>query len=121
MKIRVLLILAVTMSFTLAALGQTSRGTVTGTVTDPNGAVIGGAEVTLTSVQTKLSRVTTSNAEGLYRFEAVDPGTYSVKITAKGFGDVINNGVDVRANQISDVPAQLALSGQTATVDITAD
>ena len=105
----------------LLTLGQTSRGTVAGTVTDPNGAVIAGAEVTLTSVQTKLSRVTTSNGEGIYRFEAVDPGTYSLKITATGFGDIVNTGVEVRANQTSDVPSQLAPSGQHATVDVTAD
>jgi Carboxypeptidase regulatory-like domain/TonB-dependent Receptor Plug Domain len=121
MKIRVLLILAVMLCLPFAVAAQTSRGTVAGTVTDPNGAVIAGAEVTLTSVQTKLSRVTTSNGEGLYRFEAVDPGTYSVKISFTGFGDVVNKGVEVRANQTSDVPVRLAPSGQTATVDITAD
>jgi protocatechuate 3,4-dioxygenase beta subunit len=67
----------VTLVFTLATLtfGQTSRGTVSGTVTDPTGAVIAGADVTLTSAATKLNRTTKTNGEGLYRFEAVDPGS----------------------------------------------
>ena len=121
MKFRVLLVSLAILLFSVAASAQTSRGTVTGTVTDPNGAVIAGAEVTLTSAQTKLNRTTTSNSEGIYRFEAVDSGTYSVKITATGFGDVEHTGIEVRANQTSDIPSQLTLSGQRAVVDITAD
>src|SRR5215211_7234736 len=121
MKIRVLLVSVAIFLFSVTASAQTSRGTVTGTVTDPNGAVIAGAEVTLISVQTKLSRTTTSNSEGIYRLEAVDSGTYSVKITAVGFGDVEQTGIEVRANQTSDVPAQLTLSGTRAVVDVTTD
>ncbi|MGH9882530.1 MAG: carboxypeptidase regulatory-like domain-containing protein, partial [Pyrinomonadaceae bacterium] len=105
----------------LTAVAQTSRGSVTGTVTDPNGAVIAGADVTLTSMQTNTSRTTKTSDEGLYRFEAVEPGTYQVKISSAGFGDSITTGVDVRANQTSDTPVQLAPSGQQITVDVTAD
>ena len=121
MTIRALLIVIVTIALSTVALGQTSRGTVTGTVTDPNGAVIAGAEVTLTSGATKLSRTTTTNSEGLYRFEAVDPGPYSLKVTATGFGEVVHTGIEVRANQASDVPAQMAPAGQVATVNVAAD
>jgi len=105
MTIRALLI--VTFVFTLATLtfGQTSRGTVSGTVTDPTGAVIAGADVTLTSAATKLNRTTKTNSEGLYRFEAVDPGAYSVKVNATGFGEVVSTGIEVQANQTADVPA----------------
>ncbi|HEX6730739.1 MAG TPA: TonB-dependent receptor, partial [Pyrinomonadaceae bacterium] len=121
MKLRALLVVVFVITLSSVALSQTSRGTVTGTVTDPNGAVISGAEVTLTSADTKLNRTTTTNSEGVYRFEAVDPGNYSVKVTATGFGEVVSTGIEVRANQTSDVPAQMAPSGTTATVDIAAD
>lgn len=121
MTLRLLLIVAVMISLSTLALGQTSRGTVAGTVTDPNGAVIAGAEVTLTSAATKVSRTTTTNGEGLYRFEAVDPGTYSVKVTATGFGEVVSTGIEVRANQTSDVPSQMTLAGQIETVNVAAD
>ena len=59
-------LLIVTFVFTLSTLtfSQTSRGTVSGTVTDPNGAVIAGAEVMLTSAATKLSRTTKTNRKG---------------------------------------------------------
>src|ERR1051326_5667167 len=99
MPIRALLAVAVVLTLFTIALGQTSRGTVTGTVTDPTGAVIAGADVILTSTATKLSRTTKTNTEGLYRFEAVDPGGYSVKVNATGFGEVVSTGIDVRANQ----------------------
>src|SRR5215218_7485809 len=121
MNIRVVLVFCALLMLALTVQGQTSRGTVTGTVTDPNGAVIAGAQVTLTSAQTKLNRVTTSNSEGIYRFEAVDPGTYSIKVSSVGFGDVESTGVEVMANQTSDISLQLAPSGQHATVDITTD
>jgi hypothetical protein len=107
--------------FAPLALGQTSRGTVSGTVTDPNGAVISGAEVTLISAATKLTRTTTTNGEGLYRFEAVDPGAYSVKYNATGFGEVVNTGIVVQANQTSDVSAHMAPAGQIETVNVAAD
>lgn len=118
---RALLFVALVIAFSTVTLGQTSKGTVTGTVTDPTGAVIAGAEVTLTSAETKLSRTTTTSTEGLYRFEAVDPGPYSLKVTSVGFGDVVSTGVEVRANQTSDVPAQMVPSGQVATVNVAAD
>lgn len=121
MKIRFLLLFTFVLGVSLSTFGQTSRGTVTGTVVDPNGAVIAGAEVTLTSSQTKVGRTTTTNGEGLYRFEAVDPGSYSIKFSSSGFGELINTGLEVRANQTSEVPAQLAPSGQQVTVDVTAD
>ena len=79
MTIRALIIFAVVITLATLTSGQTSRGTVSGTVTDPNGAVISGAEVTLISDATKLSRTTTTNGEGLYRFEAVDPGRIGLK------------------------------------------
>ena len=121
MTVRALLIVAVVFTLSTLTFGQTSRGTVSGTVTDPNGAVIAGAQVTLTSAATKLNRTTTTNNEGLYRFEAVDPGTYSVKVNATGFGEIVRTGVEVRANQTSDAPAQMAPAGQIETVNVAAD
>src|SRR5262245_20411353 len=121
MTIRVPIILAVVITLSTLTIGQTSRGTVSGTVTDPNGAVISGAQVTLTSDATKLSRTTTTNGHGLYRFEGVDPGTHSVKVNATGFGEVVRTGIEVRANQTSDVPAQMAPAGQVETVNVAAD
>jgi protocatechuate 3,4-dioxygenase beta subunit len=70
------------------ASAQTSRGIVSGTVTDTNGAVVTGANVTLTNTETTISRTVDTSDSGFYRFDAVDLGTYSVTIIASGFGEV---------------------------------
>ena len=100
---------------------QTSRGTVTGVVTDPNGAVVAGATITLTSAETSLTRTTTSNSEGVYRFDAVDLGTHSVKFTGAGFGELTKTDVIVRAGQTSTVDAQMQLGGQQASVTVSGE
>jgi hypothetical protein len=105
----------------LPAFAQTSRGTVSGLVTDSTGAAIGSAAITLTNTQTGVARTTQSNDEGLYRFDAVDLGSYTVKITAPNFGEITKTNITVSANQTSQVDAQLAASGQQITVDVTAE
>jgi outer membrane receptor protein involved in Fe transport len=121
MKIKVLLFAFALCGLSLTALAQTSRGTVSGTVTDPNGAVISGAAVTLTSAATSVSRSTVANAEGFYRFEAVDLDTYSIKFSAPSFGAVVKNNIVVSANQTATVDAQLAPGAQEVSVDVTAE
>jgi len=75
--------------FTTAAIfAQTSRGVVSGIITDPNGAVVPGAEIILTNTATTVTRSVVTNDEGFYRFDAVDLGTYSVSINASSFGKV---------------------------------
>ncbi|MGH9751168.1 MAG: TonB-dependent receptor domain-containing protein, partial [Blastocatellia bacterium] len=116
-----LMLAAMLLLITASAMSQTSRGTVSGIVSDPNGAVVPGAAITLTSDQTGVSRTTTSNSEGVYRFDAVDPGSYSVKIAATGFGNLNKTNIVVSANQVAQVDAQLAPGGQTLSVDVTAE
>ena len=121
MKIRLICLLLISAFFSFAANSQTSRGTVTGTVTDSSGAVISGATVAITNPKTGVERSTTTNEEGVYRFTAVDPGAYSVKISASGFGEVTKTNVEVAANQTADVGAIMAPAGQQVTVDVTAE
>jgi hypothetical protein len=121
MKFKAIYCALLLVSLSLTAWAQTSRGTVSGTVNDPAGAVIAGASVTLTNVQTTITRSTVSNGEGLYRFDAVDLGTYTIKFTSTGFGAITKSNVVVSANQTSTVDAQLAPGGQELSVDVTAE
>src|SRR5258708_23714401 len=121
MKIRLIGILLISAFCAFAAIDQPSRVTVTGTVTDHTGAVISGATVTLTNPQTGVERSTTTNGEGIYRLDAVDPGSYSVKISAAGFGEVTKTNIEVAANQTADVGATMAPAGQQVTVDVTTE
>ncbi|MGH9944497.1 MAG: carboxypeptidase-like regulatory domain-containing protein, partial [Pyrinomonadaceae bacterium] len=121
MKMKALLLLAVLLTFVPLASAQTSRGIVSGVVTDPNGAVIPGASITLTNVATEVARTTTSNDDGFYRFDAVDLGTYTLNLSAQGFGTTEKTNLIVNANQTSSVDAQLAPAGQQITVDVVAE
>lgn len=120
-KVRVIILLAMLLSLSLTASGQTSRGTVSGIISDPTGAVIPSATIALISNETYVSRTTVSNDEGVYRFDAVDLGTYAVNITATNFVPVTRAGLIVSANQISSVDAQLSPSGPQIMMAITAD
>lgn len=100
---------------------QTSRGVVSGIVKDPNGAVVPGAEITLTNIETTVKRTVVTNDEGFYRFDAVDLGNYSVRIAASSFGTAIRTNVIVNANQTSSVDVDLVVGSQEAVVDVAAE
>lgn len=117
----IVITLVITTFGAIAVTAQTSRGTVSGTVSDQIGGVIPNTTVTLINSATKVTRTTVSNGEGFYRFDAVDTGTYSVKFSAATFGDTEKSGVVVTANQLSDISAQLTAGGQQITVDVSAD
>jgi outer membrane receptor protein involved in Fe transport len=76
-----LIVLGITLSY-----AQTSRGTVTGVVSDPSGAVVADATVTLKSDSTGISQTAKSNSAGIYRFESISIGDYVVTAEATGFG-----------------------------------
>lgn len=121
MKTRAAFFTLVFFSLSLVTFAQTSRGTVSGTVTDPTGAVVAGANVTLTNTATTVSRSTVTNSAGLYRFDAVDLGDYTIKFTATGFGEIVKSNVVVSANQTASVDAQLQLGAQTLSISVTAE
>src|SRR5919206_4757664 len=68
-----------------STMGQTSKGFVVGTIADPNGAAVPAATVKITNTATGATRETTTQEDGSYRFDAVDPGTYRLEVTATGF------------------------------------
>src|SRR5262245_59841578 len=124
MKVRAAFFMLLIFNLTLGALttfAQTSRGTVSGTISDPNGAVISGATVTLTNTATTVSRTTVTNSQGIYRFDAVDLGDYTVKFTATGFGEVVKSNIVVSANQTASIDAQLQPGAQSQSINVTAE
>src|SRR5687768_11885257 len=78
----VLLLIAI---FSVAALAQEFRGTITGTITDPNGAVVSGASVTVKNLETNITTTVTTNESGAYTVPFLLPGKYNVTATASGF------------------------------------
>jgi hypothetical protein len=74
---------------------QTTSGTITGTVTDPNGAALPGASVAVENIQTHLQVKVETNSSGFYRIAGLIPGTYRETITKQGFKLAVRNGIDV--------------------------
>ncbi|HYL65151.1 MAG TPA: carboxypeptidase regulatory-like domain-containing protein [Candidatus Methylomirabilis sp.] len=101
---------------------QTSRGTLTGVVTDSSGAVVAKAAVTITQSGTNLKRETTTNEAGLYRFDAVDLGTYSLSVHATGFRTKDTTGVAIEAAHTTniDVTLEVGTASETVTVEASA-
>src|SRR6267143_4972157 len=97
--VRLLLGLLVAMLLSTPALAQTITGTVSGIVTDSNGAAIPGATITLIGDQKADKRSATSKDDGRFSFAAVQPGTYSLKIEQKNFQTLEQRNVVLSANE----------------------
>lgn len=85
---------------------QTATTSLRGTITDPKGAVLPGATVTLTNPATGFSRTTKSGNDGGYQFLEVPPATYALTVTASGFATLKQDKVTLQVSQ----PATLNLS-----------
>lgn len=118
----ILLAVAVALlAFGPAALAQTSKGFIVGNVVDPNGAVVTGATVKATNKATGVSRDTVTQSDGAYRFDAVDPGTYQIDVTATGFRAVQRDNVTVAASQTAEVTLALEVGTGGETVNVTSN
>ena len=99
------------------ALGQTTSR-LTGVVRDVSGAVVSDAEVTLTNEATGVAFSAKSSSAGTYVFDAVKPGVYTVKVTAKGFKTISYTGNVVTIGQPSEVNVTLAVGAVNETVEV---
>ena len=95
-------------------------GDITGVVTDPSGAAIPNATVTLKNTETGTVQTRTTNAQGAYRFPLLNPGTYTVTAAAQGFQGREQR-VAVTVGQATTVNSQLALASASQTVEVTAE
>jgi Carboxypeptidase regulatory-like domain len=96
-------------------MAQVQAGRIVGTVTDPHRAAVPGAKVEVTNIATSLVQVLTTNGSGDFVMTPADPGMYSVKVTAGGFGTQEVNNVEVIVGQSARVDVALRI-GETATV-----
>ncbi len=107
-----------TLCLPVALLAQ-DTASITGTVTDPTGAAIPGAPVTLTSPELGINRATTSNATGDYLFSALPIGSYSLTVTAPGFKKFEAAGIILRVAQKArvDVAMRVGAAKEEVTVE----
>lgn len=104
-----------------AAKAQTAAtGAITGTVTDPSGAVVAGATVSVTS-QTGQVRTSTTDAAGTYKFGLLAPGNYRVKFEAAGFKAVEIPGTAITVTETAVLDGRLEVGLQTQEVTVTSE
>src|SRR5689334_5283808 len=82
----------------IAAFGQAGRGSISGTITDPNGALIQGAQITLLNPATGVTQHAVTNGAGFFSFISLNPGEYKVTATQTGFAGVAREKVVVNVD-----------------------
>src|SRR5437868_5086683 len=114
-KVQFCLVSLSLLALCLGAFAQIQNGQFTGTVTDPSGAAIANAKVTVTNVGTDLSVTTTTNSTGLYVAKELPVGTYRISAEAQGFKSITNTNLTLNAGNIERVDFKMQL-GQTREV-----
>ncbi|MGA7754053.1 MAG: TonB-dependent receptor [Candidatus Sulfotelmatobacter sp.] len=103
--------------FSAIALGQTTAGRILGTLTDQSGAAVAGAAVSVTDVQRGTARTATTDESGDYAIPDLQPGTYKIRVEAKGFKAAERPNVQIEV--ASDVRADFALQPGQVTEIVT--
>jgi hypothetical protein len=112
-------IIATVLFIPILAAQSIISGDITGAVTDPSGASLPDAQITLQNTGTGSSRTVATNTQGVYRFAFVPPGSYTVAVSASGFRNATQAGLQVAAGQSTTANFQLVLASATQTVEVT--
>ena len=109
---------AVALLLLCSALAQDTTGTITGTVMDPQHALMPGATVTLTNVEQGTSRKTVSNQQGIYEFRFLTPGRYTVAATQAGFKQLVKNDLTLAVGQTMRIDLVLEVGDVNQSVSV---
>jgi hypothetical protein len=114
---RFVLVLAFLLLCTAAAVAQsTTEGSIAGTVTDPSGAVVGAAVITIQNVATNAEVKLNTDSSGYFKAPLLEPGKYIVSLSASGFAAYTAKDVLVVVGQVTSIEPHLALSSASAEV-----
>ena len=119
MRVRMILTVIFLAAGMLAA--QTFRGGIQGTVTDSSGAAVAGAQVTVTSAETGLTRTVGTDAAGNYTATELPLGTYNLTATKNGFRTAVVKGVTVGVSTTQRADIRLTPGEVKQTVEVTAE
>jgi len=111
-------IIALLLAIPLAAVAQVTTATIVGTVTDPGGSIVPGAQVTARSLDTGLTRTVTSSDAGTYRIEFLPVGKYSVEVTYTGFKKALVSDIVLQVSDTARVDVALNVGQVSETVTI---
>jgi Carboxypeptidase regulatory-like domain len=106
----------------LGLLGQQAAATLTGQVTDPTGAAVPGAQITVVNTATGTTNTTTSDSAGFYRVSSLNPGTsYTLQVATQGFKSYTSTGIVLHVSETIRIDVQLELGAVTQMVEVSAD
>src|SRR5262249_15059323 len=106
------------LSVSIAAGAQLTRGFISGAVTDASNAILPGVQVTITHKATNISRQALTSDAGLYRFVAVEPGTYAIEFKLNGFATRRVDDIAVGTAQEVVVNQTMTVGGVTAEISV---
>jgi carboxypeptidase family protein/TonB-dependent receptor-like protein len=108
--------------FASEARGQgAGNAALTGTITDQNGAVIGGAQVMIKNADTGIERTLATNDEGLYTAPLLQPGTYEIRVIKEGFAVVIRKDIHLAVGQTLVIDLRMPLKAATESITVTGE
>src|SRR5215210_6953838 len=104
----------------MTAGAQEFRGSITGKVTDPNGAALPGATVTIKNIETNSENTTAATDDGTYSFPLLQPGKYTLTVTQEGFNTSVREGIEINVAAKLNLDVQMEI-GVAATVTTVAE
>lgn len=105
----------------VSAFAQTNTARITGTITDPSGAVVPNAKVVAVNTKTQATREATTNEQGNYVITAVQPGIYTVTATAAGFSKAVTTNLEVTVAASVDADFHMKVGSGSETVEVAAN
>jgi hypothetical protein len=118
LSILVVVVLMAAQATAIFAQADVSTATLKGTVTDPTGAVVAGATVTIKSVERGTTRTDKTNSEGVYQLPSLQPGVYQLRIEAQGFETAVINNLQLNIGQTALYDAALKVGSVNNIVEI---
>ncbi|HEX5734561.1 MAG TPA: TonB-dependent receptor [Blastocatellia bacterium] len=105
----------------VSAVAQETTATINGQVTDTSGAVVSGAEITLTNIRTGETRSAKSSDDGYYSLTFIPPGIYDFSVKVQGFKEYINKSIELFVNDKKTLNIALEPGAVSETVTVTSD
>src|SRR5215475_13346038 len=120
-KLQACLLVCCCLLLAVAAVAQIQNGQFTGTVTDPSGAAIAGAKITVTNAATNFTATDVTNGSGAYTIKELPAGSYTLAVEASGFRGYTNKGVTINAGTITRVDAKLQVGQAKEIVEVSGE
>ncbi|MFN3323524.1 MAG: carboxypeptidase regulatory-like domain-containing protein [Bryobacteraceae bacterium] len=112
------LIPALVLCLSSVVWAQAPTGQITGTVSDPSGAVVSGAAVTAINAATNVRRETSTNESGIFNLPALPPGLYNLHVESAGFPRQVREGLELQVGQVARVDFSLQMGNVAETIQV---